>query len=46
MPKDLSKLPHRDLADLVGAEDDDLVDEQWWTHELPDNREVEQQAAS
>jgi hypothetical protein len=31
MPKDLSKLPARELAALSGTDDDDVLEEQWWT---------------
>ncbi len=33
MPKDLSKLPARELAALSGAEDEDMLEEQWWEHQ-------------
>lgn len=45
MPKDLSKLPARELAALSGQDDQDMLDEQWWAHESDENEEVEIKSA-
>lgn len=45
MPKDLSKLPARELAALSGQDDEDMLDEQWWAHESDDSEEVDAKSA-
>lgn len=46
MPKDLSKLPARELAALSGQDDEDMVEEQWWALDsIEDSEEVEVKSA-
>ena len=46
MPKDLSKLPARELAALSGADDEDMLEDQWWGAESDqDEQEVTAKSA-
>jgi hypothetical protein len=45
MPKDLSKLPTRELAALSGADDEELLNEHWWAREPEEEEEVESKTA-
>ncbi len=45
MPKDLSKLPARELAALSGQDDEDMLEEQWWAHDSVESEEVEVKSA-
>ncbi|MBM3268164.1 MAG: hypothetical protein FJZ01_11005 [Candidatus Sericytochromatia bacterium] len=45
MPKDLAKLPARELAALSGTDDDDVLEEQWWTVDHDDEEELEARTA-